>query len=261
MNISFSQEWIKTDITDFASIEFPVNSDLIEAQGETVFTAEDEFAYYIVSIRELNTQQSSQITQKDIPNLYQGVAQGTVDAANGEVVSMDEIIVQNIPALELVYNVEATSDLPSKRFKRIIYFNQNIISIDYWPKTNQNNISIEKKKTFFNSFTLNSSNIKKTSIGINAHTQNNDDRDANNTADETGFFVGKIFFYFLLFAVLFGIILLIWLLGKKNKNKQVTNTSKTHNTAKPSTIICGKCETENYYDSKYCKKCGYQLAK
>lgn len=259
VNIIFAQEWVKTEITDFASINFPVESELTETSREMVYTAEDEFAYYIVSVRKLNEQQSSRITQNDIPNLYQGVVQGTMDATNGEVVSMNDIRVQKLPVLELEYNVITNSNLPNQRFKRIFYINQFIISIDYWPLTNQKNITNEIKAKYFDSFKFNSNEIDNTSttdaIVLN---DTNGDEIAYNNGYEIGYFIGKIIFYLLLIAIVIGLIVLIRRLVKKKKN--ITN-SETKNIIKPSTIICGKCDIENNYNSKYCKRCGFELKK
>ncbi len=146
-NICFAQDWVKTEITDFASIKFPSETELTKTSIENVYTSQDEYAYYIVSVRKLNAQQSSRITKKEIPNLYRGVVLGTMDAANGTVVEMNDITVQETPALELEYNVKSNSNLPTQRFKRILYINQNIITIDFWPLTDQESISNKKKQT------------------------------------------------------------------------------------------------------------------
>lgn len=213
-NISYAQDWVKTDITDFASINFPIESKLTKNQVETVYSAEDEFAFYIVSIRKLTDQQSSQITQKDIPSLYQGVVQGTMDAAKAKIISMNEIILQNTPALELEYNASANPNIPSHRYKRIIYINKNIINIDFWPLTNEKNIISEKKTKYFNSFliNLNKNEVSKTPI------IKNDNTDKSNSGFEIGVLIGQIAYYIALIVFLIGIFLLIRYLLKKLKN-------------------------------------------
>ena len=154
-NLNYAQDWIKTDITDFSSINFPVASELTETPRETVYTSDDEFAFYIVSIRKLTDQQSSRITKEEIPNLYQGFANGAIDAVNGKIISKNEITILGIPALELEYYAPDNPQLPSQRFKRLIYVNQNIISIDFWPLTKEKDVANEKKSKFFNSFLIN----------------------------------------------------------------------------------------------------------
>jgi len=254
-NISYAQDWVKTDLTEFASIDFPVKSELIETQRETVFNAKDEFAFYIVSIRKLTDQQSSQITNEDIPNIYRGVADGAIASANAELVSLNEIYIQKIPAIELEYNAQFNPDLPSQRFKRIIYLNQTIISIDFWPLTNQNDITNEKKAKYFNSFLINSNDVDKTSKIISQNI------DKSNTDFETGFVIGQIIFYIILIAFLIGIVLLIRYLLKKNRKKKSPVHTKGQYRAKVEKIKCQNCNFENESDTKYCSSCGFKLAK
>tara|TARA_R110000850_G_scaffold16697_1_gene51730 strand:- start:73487 stop:74257 length:771 start_codon:yes stop_codon:yes gene_type:complete len=255
VNITNAQDWVKTDITDFASINFPVESELTKTQGETIYFAEDEFAFYIVTIRKLSDQQSSKITQKELTDIYQGVVQGTLDASNAEIVSMNEIILQNIPALELEYYAPANPNLPSQIFKRIIYVNKHIINIDFWTLTDQKDIANEKKIEYFNSFLINLKEVK------NVSTIQNDTSDEFNLEYEIGFIIGQIIFYVLLIALLIGIFLLIRYLLKKNKkeNKTIHTKEQTHSIV--TKIICNKCDSENSSDSKYCSRCGFELTK
>jgi len=254
-NISYAQDWVTTDITEFASIDFPVKSELIETQRETVFNAKDEYAFYIVSVRKLTDQQSSQITNQDIPNIYRGVADGAIASSNAELVSMNEIFIQKIPAVELEYNAQSNPDLPIQRFKRIIYLNQNIISIDFWPLTNQNDITNEKKAKYFNSFLINSTDIDETSKILSQ------DIDKSNTDYDTGFLIGQIIFYIILIAFLIGIVLLIRYLLKKNRKKKSPIHTVEQSRTKVTKIICQNCNFENKSDTKYCSSCGYELTK
>ncbi len=254
-NFTFSQSWVKTDITDFASIQFPIASELTETEMETVFSASDATAVYIVSIRKLTSQQSAQITKDEVPNLYQGVARGAVEAARGEIVSMNEITIDEIPGLELEYQTDANHELPGQRFKRIIYVNRNIISIDFWPLAEQSDLLIENKTKFFNSVSINADETESIGESINA------DNTETSTAYETGFLLGQILFYVLLIAVLLGLFLLVRYLIKKNDKKYTLDASVEQPKVTSIKISCGRCDTENNSDSKYCKGCGYELPK
>nr|WP_321235313.1 hypothetical protein [uncultured Psychroserpens sp.] len=251
-NITNAQDWVKTDITNFSYINFPVESQLTETSNEKVYSAEDEVAFYIVSIRKLTDQQSSRITHKDIPSLYQGVAQGAMDAANAEIVSMNDIIVQTIPALELEYNAPNNSGLPIQRFKRIIYTNQNIISVDFWPLSSEKDITNKKKAAFFNSLLINSTEVEN-NITVT------DDTSKTSIASETGFLVGKVIFYLILIAFLIGIFLLIIYVIKKNKNRKPINYSANQPKIKTEKMACKNCDFENSSSTKYCTRCGYEL--
>lgn len=252
-NINYAQEWVKTDITEFASIDFPVASELIETGQETVYNAKDEVALYLVSIRKLTDQQSSQITKDDLPTIYQGVVDGTLRSANAELVSINEISIQEIPAVEVEYNAQSNPELPTQRFKRIIYLNQYIINIDFWPLTNQTNIINEKKAQYFNSFSINSKEVAQTSTTVNQNS------DIYNTGYKTGFLVGQIVFYVILIAFLIGIVLLTRYLIKKNRKKKLPSHTEEQSLTKDTKVLCQNCNTENKSDTKYCSSCGYEV--
>lgn len=250
--ITFSQDWIKTDITDFASIDFPSIADLNKVEGKIIFSASDESAIYIISISKLTDEQDARLTKEEILNLYQGVARGSAEAINAEIVSMKEIRISKIPALELEYFASSNSDLPSQRFKRILYIDKHIISFDFWPIANLKDIANQKKSKFFNSFLIHSDLIKE-------HSKTFDNNDAN-TQSNTGFFVGKIVFFLFLIALIIGSIFLIkYLLKKNKKNNTVHSLEKKELDIMK--IICKKCESENTSNSKYCNRCGFELPK
>ncbi len=253
--ITFSQDWIKTDITDFASINFPIIAELSETEEKTIFSTSDESAIYIVSISKLTDKQSARLTKDEIPRLYQGVAEGAAKAANADIVSMKEVMISGLPALELEYYAPTNPDLPNQRFKRILYVNQHVISIDFWPLTSLNDISNKNKTKFFNSFLLHSGLIK------NSSEVTSDIKSKATTKFETGFFIGKIVFYLFLIALIIGVIFLIRNVLKKNKNKKHKNHPLEKTPVKTIIITCKKCDSENNSNSKYCNRCGFELPK
>ena len=254
-NIAFSQSWIKTDVTDFVSVQFPVASELTENGRESVFSANDKSAIYVVSIRELSDQQSSQITKDDIPKLYQGFVKGSIEAAGAEIISMNETTFNEIPILELEYRTPSKPELPSQRFKRIIYINQSLISIDFWPLTEQKAATDKNKLKFFNSLSIESKKAEDVRITTGAN-------DGNTSVEsETGYLIGQFLLYIVIIALIIGLFLLMRHLLKSNKGKQPVSNPIESNGSKPTIIICGKCDTKNKADSKYCQRCGYELPK
>ena len=246
--LNYSQDWVKTEISDFASIDFPVKSELTKTQNKTVFSANDGFAIYIVSLSKLTNSQSAQITKDQILNLYKGVANGAVSAAKAELISSNEITIDNNPALDLEYYTSANPNLPSKRFKRIIYINKTIISIDAWVLTDQKKIFQEKKSQFFNSFSITQNKIESDVI-------TSDNKEVKpSTAYQTGFLLGKLIFYLILAIGLFFIVRKIFFKKKKTKLKFTETPLKEIRN-----VTCTKCDTENSSNTKYCKRCGYSL--
>ncbi len=257
-NINFSQEWVKTEITEFASIKFPFQSELTKTQSEIVFVSEDENAYYLVNIKELGDEQSSRISKLDLTNFYKSIAKGAIASTNGKLIEMNKIEIQGIPAVELEYEAISSNNLPNKRFKRIIYYNQTIFSIDFWPLTGQKDIIDKNKSKFFESFSVNLNKIENT---LKNNISSNDQADDNNAnlAYKTGFIVGQIIFYILLIGIFVGIIFFIKKLVKRSGINKNVLKSEIQNDIESSTIICRNCETENTNNSKYCKRCGYEL--
>ena len=254
-NITYAQEWVKTNIKEFASIDFPIESELIETGNETVYNAKDEVAFYLVSVRKLTDQQSSQITKADFPTIYQGVVNGTLESANAELISINEINIQTIPAVELEYKAQTHSELPSQRFKRIIYLNQNIISIDFWPLTDQAEIINERKAKYFNSFIINTNEVAQTP------TTENQNSAVYNASYQTGLIVGQIVFFVILISFIVGFVFLIRYLIKRNKKKKVITHFEEPARATVTKIVCQNCHTENRADTKYCSSCGFELKK
>ena len=52
-NFSFSQEWSKTELTDFASIEFPSIPEKTNSNGVTYYSTSDDIGVYMVMIKDL----------------------------------------------------------------------------------------------------------------------------------------------------------------------------------------------------------------
>lgn len=254
-NIAFSQSWVTTEVTDFAIIDFPVASELTETGAETVFSASDANAVYGVTIRKLSDQESLQITQDEIPNLYQGFASGAVNAVGGEIVSMNEIIIDEISGLEIEYKTHPDYELPGQRFKRIIYVNQNIISIDFWPLAEDDALMIENRAKFFDSFSINLDEIANIEAPLNSQ------ETVASTAYKIGYVVGLIMSFLLFVGLLVGLFFLIrYLIRRSTKNPTISKPVEQPK-IKPEKITCDRCDTENNYDAKYCKGCGYELPK
>ncbi len=252
-HVAHSQEWVKTDITDFATIEFPIKSEITENSQELIFMAVDESGYYVVTTREISKQQSAQFIREDISQLYRGIAQGSIAAANATVISMNEIEIQDIKALELEMDATANSNLPSKRFKQILFVEQTIIILDFWPLTSNKALTLKNKERFFSSFILNLDDSEQNSSSSSIANE------SENPVYETSFQTGKIIFYIFLFAILFGIVFLIrFLVNRKTKNKLPSNQNQTKvDVLQP--VICKHCGAENKIGTKYCSKCGYEL--
>jgi len=256
ISTSYSQDWIDTDITDFANIKFPVASQVNHSEKGTLFTAQNEFGIYMVALAKLPDQQSSNISEAEIQMLYDGMMQGTLDAANGKIVSKKEITINTIPAKEYEYKISTPGNEFYKRFKRTVYMNQHVIAIDFWSLTDNEDTLEDIKSKFFNSFSIHSKKAETTATSVSIIEPNTKDV---SIASKLGHLAGEILFFATAIALLIG----LFFLGRYIFRKKRTPGSKTKvvNTLepRPKEVICSNCETENNSDSKYCKRCGYKL--
>ncbi len=201
-NLSFSQEWSKIELTDFASIEFPSTPEKTNSNGVTYYSTSDDIGVYMVMIKDLG---NPRITQSGLPKFYQGVISGALESVNGELLEKNEFQLNGIKGMEILYTANSNPQLPDLRHKRILVADNNIISYEFWTfKENEQLASINKDK-FFNSISIS------TEKGIEP------EKKETNSAYESGFMFGKIISYLLIIGLVIGGIILIRNLNRKKK--------------------------------------------
>ena len=212
----FSQEWIPTNITDVATIDFPVESELIENQGETIWSATDNDAVYLVIVKKLDILQASRLTPDNIPDFYEGVANGILNAANAELITKKNIRVNDFQGLEVEYLATSNPELPALRYNRIFLIDQYMVQINFWPLTDQKSISEEKRKQFFESFSIHSTKNYATPDPSNVAEEA---PNALNIGEEMGYRMGQLLAGLTILGLLIGVIFLMRFFIKKQKRK------------------------------------------
>jgi len=209
LNISFAQDWITTEITDFTAIEFPKPTDYNESQSESIISTFTGDAIYSVSYRLLPDDQSSQIENGLLQNFYDGVVNGIIDASKAKLQSKANCTANGFNGIDITYLAPPHPKIPSKRVKRIFYINKYVIHINYWQLTKDAGLAEKNKKRFFDSFT-----IKKTAAAskpTTASLQKNTEAIINikNESSEGWFTLSGITSLLILLAIIIAIILLI----------------------------------------------------
>ncbi len=200
-NFSSSQEWSKTELTDFASIEFPFTPEKTNSNGVTYYSTSDDIGVYMVMIKDLG---NPRITQSGLPEFYEGVISGALKSVSGELLEKNEFQLNGIKGIEILYTANANPQLPDFRQKRILVADNHAISYEFWTfKENEQLASINKGR-FFNSIFIS------TEKGIEPKEKE------TNSAYESGFMFGQIVFYLLLIGLIIGGILLI---RNRNRNR------------------------------------------
>lgn len=253
-NVVLGQEWVKTDIANFATIDFPTQSIIEKSPNETMYTANDSIAVYVVNSKKIDEKIIAQLTIDQIPKLYEGVVDGTLSASNAKLTSKKEFIVNKIEGIEIEYVSSSNPSLPSQRFTRIIYTNQHLLIINFWAYNANNNLADKIKEKYFNSFSLNLDKID------NTQQNSASDKQSEHIVSKIGYKVGQGLAYLMIIGVILGIVFLIrYFLKRIKKNNSTTNHLAEGNQKKIEKNICNKCQTENNSVSKYCKQCGFEL--
>src|SRR5690606_13060393 len=126
---SFSQEWPKTQLNDFLSVEFPHIPEKSEFNGDIYYSTSDDNGAYIVMIKNLRNQK---IPKSELLEFYQGFMNGALESANGELVEQNEFHLNGLIGYEMVYLVNSNPQLPNLRHKRVLMANNNLISYEFW---------------------------------------------------------------------------------------------------------------------------------
>lgn len=203
-NLSFSQEWSKTELNDFSSIEFPNTPEKSEQNGDIYYSTSDDYGVYLVMIRNLGNRK---ISESELPEFYEGFMNGALKSVNGELMTQNGFKTNGINGNEMVYLANSNPQLPNLRHKRIFIANNNLISCEFWTNKEIEQLASINKEKFFNSI----------SVSIKKGTQT--EKKEINSEYESGFIFGKIISFLLIIGLVIGGILLIRkLTRKKNKN-------------------------------------------
>lgn len=198
-NLSFSQEWTKVDLSDFASVELPFLPEISYADGATSYVSGDDLGLYLVSIKNLG---NNRLEESDLPEFYKGVVKGTLEASNGELLAKNEFRLNGISGMEILYLTDANSELPELKQKRIVVKNSNLITYEFWTFRENEQLALDSKNRFFNSFTILEREI-------------DPEKNAYNKAYDFGYIAGKIIFYLIIISVIVGLVFLVIRLKRK----------------------------------------------
>ncbi|PIB29206.1 hypothetical protein BFP78_15520 [Gaetbulibacter sp. 5U11] len=207
-NLSFAQEWTKTELNDYSSIEFPIAPEKTVQNGDVYYSTSDDYGVYLVMIRNMGNQK---ISESELPQFYEGFMDGALKSVNGELLKQNEFNTNGIIGNEMVYLANSNPQLPNLRYKRVILKNNNLISYEFWTFEESEQIASKNKEKFFNSISVSDAKVAE---------PENSEKEKENSAYESGFLIGKVVFYLFVIGLIIGGILLIRKLTKK-KNKNV----------------------------------------
>ena len=252
INFSFSQEWVETRIPGVGVLNFPSEAELFDQQGVLVYKVENQDAFYLLSLYEMDPKYSSGI-KENLNEFYRGNIQGAIEAAQGKLISQKDITIDGVEAMDLSYTSVSNPELPKLRYKRLVFVSPFVVSVEFMPKTaNEANI-LEQKFKFLNSLKLDA-NIEETyTIDTNV-----EQSEAFEKGYSIGYILGRIVFFVLFLGGIIVIIIFFVMRSNKRKKSIISQNVKTKHVLIKN-IHCAKCDTENKSESKYCSKCGFTL--
>ncbi|WP_290699537.1 hypothetical protein [Lacinutrix sp.] len=201
-NFSFGQEWITTELTEFASIKFPYKPDKTILKGVNYYSSWDDMGEYVVMVQDIG---NPRITESELPGFYQGVISGSLASANGELLEQTEFEYKGIKGVEILYTIKSNPQLHDSRHKMIFIVNNHVLSYEFSTyKKNAKLASTNKNKFFY-------------SISLVAEKEIEPEKKESNSAIESGFTVGQLFFYLLIIVLFIGSIIVIRNQNSKKK--------------------------------------------
>ncbi|MEM7487423.1 MAG: hypothetical protein AAF348_19630 [Bacteroidota bacterium] len=254
-NFTFAQDWIKTTIADFATVEFPEQTQLTENNGSVVYTLFNDDAVYMVNVTEIPGRTSSSLTEDELLDFYEGAIMGVLESSDGELISAEEFEMDGMIGMEMHYLAPPHPELPEQRFKRIFNIDKYVIHMDFWSGSGQSEDAGEIRKRFFSSLTI----VHDKRLGV--ETQVGEQKDSvETTGYAIGYVIGGALASLFLGVLLLGLVFLIIFLIKKQKKKKVIHPIPGTPGVKKTKVRCDQCEAENQSISKYCSQCGYELS-
>jgi hypothetical protein len=147
-NLSSAQDWFTQQVSESVSLDFPIAPETSTTNGMTVYTVNINEAFCMATVVNVR----GKIDENANPqNLYESYLEGALASANGKLLQRENFYVNGVPGLEIIYTASSNSDLPDLRQKRVMLYDQNLISFEYWTYSNSTDTVQSSKAKFFSS--------------------------------------------------------------------------------------------------------------
>jgi len=150
---SFGQNWYKVNLVDYAIIQFPDTPQINKtSSGITQIGYQKDCIFFIIDIEDLSNYGNLEVKPNELDNLYKGILIGFFENSQYHLLSQNNFDYQNLRGVEVEYSCDS-KDFPSSRYKRLLFFNGKIFSIEFWTNLSKDKSKKERNK-FFNSFNI-----------------------------------------------------------------------------------------------------------
>lgn len=157
-NLSFSQQWSKTEINDLLTIDFPDTPKENKGIKKTHYSTSYEENKYQMTVRDMKQFNLSESPSNDkLSELYKNYTKGYVNGLNGSIIKQHNILVNGIMGEETVFFKEFNDKNKTLTFRRTFLLKGKLISYQFSTdiKNEKKESIIKLKNKFFNSLNIN----------------------------------------------------------------------------------------------------------
>jgi hypothetical protein len=156
-NLSFSQQWTKTEINNLLSIDFPNTPKKGKGFEKVYFSTSHNKNNYKITVREskrLNISESS--SESELIEFYKTYTNGSVSGMNGKIIKHKKILINGIIGNETTFLKKSNIRNKILTFRRTFLLEDKLIFYEFTPTIGNKKGSEKLKNKFFNSLNINS---------------------------------------------------------------------------------------------------------
>jgi hypothetical protein len=209
--LAFSQTGVRVSLNNALSVTFPSKPVKSKTDSNTtVYSANQNGAYYIVSVKNLG----EEISSDSLSNFYDGVVNSTIKKSNAKLVSKSSVSINDIKGIQFEYTVDNKAGFPDTRFQESVYSDKMLVSFSFWTFKDKLGAHASDKDIFLNSIVNPSEPAPPTPYQTEAQAKANPTDTAKAAADlaakketvsrvgySTGYIIGALLFAALLVGI------------------------------------------------------------
>jgi hypothetical protein len=204
----FGQEWMEFQLDSTLSLAIPDNYKVVDTLGQRVINAQIDNGLILVMKLPNKGQTAINVqNEKELVNSYTGFQDGLIGSHKGELIKGEIIETGGLKCIQFSYRARM-GDENQIRHCLGIFVNENMYAINFWELESMTKEMAPQRERLFSSIKL------PNSLGLKNQMSNSIE---GGKGFRTGFFLGKVLGYILIFGTLISIG--IWISkGKKRKN-------------------------------------------
>ena len=152
--VLLAQNIYKQKLSNLATIDFPGKPDFHDTLHQKFFSYRGDSGVYSVTVLDISFDPTFKVKRGKVSEVYDGVIAGTLKATEGTLIDKKKIKLDSLDGLEIEYESTANPNVPDRRFKRVVFFNDRLYNCDFWTSSSLATQTFLSREKFFNSFTV-----------------------------------------------------------------------------------------------------------